>query len=206
MEKAKRSIESNHTVIIGLGKATHHMLADRKADEPHVLSSRGSEVLQAVKSRYDQIVNAGRQVRVIFTGKNPNYTAPQKLVPFLRTHVPTVPQAELFKVAAVEKGVAEEHITAIPKGTDMMQNLIAVKNHFAELGVRPKVEIYVDGHQAKRAEMVAKHVFDGYELEVKPVFAPRNLGMKLFETFVYEPIETVYMWAGVRIHRLANRG
>jgi hypothetical protein len=205
MEKPRKSIESHHTVIIGLGKATHHLLADRKPGEPHVLSSRGSEVLQAVKSRYDQIVKAGKEVRVIFTGKNPNYTAPQKLVPFLRQHVPTAPQAELFKVAAVETGVGEEHITAIPKGTDMMQNLIAVKNHFADLGVKPKIEIFVDGHQAKRAEMVAKHVFDGYELEVKPVYTPRNLGMRLFETFIYEPVETVYMWAGVRVHRAMQK-
>ena len=203
MQKSKaHQLASQHTVIIGLGKASHHMLAGKKEGEPHVLSERGSEVMKHVAERYHQHSRLGNEVHVIFAGGRPNYNTPQKFIPFLRGHVPEAPQAELLKEAAIAQGVMGNHITAVPKGSDMMQNLVAVKNHLAELEVKPKLEIFVDGHQLKRAEMVAKHVLNGYEIEVKPVFVERGLGMKIFETFVYEPAERVYMWAGVRVHRV----
>lgn len=202
MEASKKSpIKQNQTVIIGLGKATHHMLAGKKEDEPHVITDRGHNLIQKVRERYQQLIEEGRNVHVIFAGKAPNYTATQKLIPFLRKHVPDTPQAEMFKELAMKKGIQEDHITTIPTGTDMMQNLVAVKNYFRELGVKPKLEIHVDGYQTKRAEMVARHVLDGFELEVKPVYTPRSQAKAVYEKFVYEPVETAYMWAGVRIHQ-----
>jgi len=202
MEASKKSPAAQRpTVIVGLGKATQHMLAGKKEGEPHVISERGDSVIQRVRERYQQLVKEGREVQVIFAGRAPNYTATQKLIPFLRKHIPDTPQAEMFKEAAVQKGVQEGHIKTIPTGTDMMQNLVAVKNYLKDLKVKPKLEIHVDGYQTKRAEMVARHVLEGYELEVKPVYAPRGFGTKLYETLIYEPVETAYMWAGVRIHR-----
>jgi hypothetical protein len=178
MEHAKKKQES--TLIIGLGKATHHMLADKKENEPHIISSRGEEVLKNVVRGYGEHREQGKEVHVIFVGNVPNYNTPQKFIPLLRKHAPTLPQAEMFKDAAVRQGILEQHITTIPKGTDLMQNLMAVKKHLQELDIHPKIEIHVDGYQTKRTEMVAKHVLKGYELEVKPVYVQRNFGMKLF--------------------------
>ena len=204
MEHTKKK-HQNGTFIIGLGKATHHMLADKKEEEPHVISHRGGEVLSSVIKSYRENREKGNEVHVVFVGRAPNYNTPQKLVPLLRKHVISTPQAEMFKEASIAAGISKEHVTAIPKGTDLMQNLIAVKRHLEELGTTPKIEIHVDGYQAKRTEMVAKHILEGYQLEVKPIYVPRNFGMRLFENFIYEPIETVYMWTGAHIHKLMNK-
>ena len=100
-------------------------------------------------------------------------------------------------------GVPEERITPLSKGTDLMWNLINVRRHLNAMDNPPKViEIHVDGYQAKRAAMVAKHVLRGYEIELKPAFVPRTWRGALFEEIIYEPMEKAYMWAGSMAHRL----
>jgi hypothetical protein len=200
-EKTKHQPER---IILGLTKATHHRLAGKTTrEEPHVLSPRGKEVLSRVAAAYGAHRAAGNEVHVIFAGRAPNYDAAQRQVPGLDAHAVTVPQAEMFKQEAAKLNVPEEHITALSKGTDLMWNLIYLRRHLGAMDNPPKViEIHVDGYQASRAAMVARHVLRGYKIEMRPAFVERTFGGALFEEIIYEPIEKAYMWAGSMAHRI----
>jgi hypothetical protein len=201
---ASRRAEGDGTAaqvtLIVLGKATH-----MGPGGEHMLSPRGDAVMKASVASYMMHKESGHKVRVYYTGGAPNFTVAQNAIPILRRSVPGVSQAELFRNIAVSHyGVQEGDTVAIAKGSDLMQNLRNAKRRLDQDGARDitTVEIHVDGYQSGRAAMVAKSTFRGYEYSVRPAYAERGRAMAAFECCCYEPIETVYMFAALRLHDL----
>ena len=185
------TLKKNNVTLIVLGKA---LIRDSKSGE-HNLSFRGREVLNKAVARYEELERKKAEVNMIMAGSHTNYA----MVPTPEGLRPGRTQAEIMADEAISQGVHKNKVFKSERGTNVQLNLHFVRKYMEEHNILSDIEIFVDKHMYKRAEMVAKRIFskgNGWEFEVKitPVHTPRSIGRAVYENVIYEPLETAYMW------------
>lgn len=174
------------TNIIVLGKALQR---------DGSLSDRGLAVVLEAASRHRDL-KAESHSMMVLAGSHVNPVA----IPTPKALRPKDSEAKAMEKCLLKHDVPQGDIVLSEKGTNIALNLHFARQAMEERGIIGPVEIHVDGYQLHRVSMIAKRIFSkkaGWEFgaQIVPVYTPRTIGRAIYETAVYEPIETAFMWS-----------
>ncbi len=166
----------------------------KKLNPDETLSQRGLAVTLEAASRHKDL-SSETHSKMVLAGSHQNPVA----VPTPKGLRPEDSEAKAMEKVLIEHGVPKEDLVLSEKGTNLALNLHFARKVMEQNGLNGPIEIHVDGYQSKRTSMIAKRVFNkkaGWEFkaEVIPVYTPRSMGRAIYETLIYEPIETAFMW------------